>query len=549
MMMKNNGSKNALIWRIYGVVFLVILAGILLVKSGPETSYRFAEEKIATISKGWTSVNDGKIYNLPSVIPGEVGKPFALTRILDKPFEREQYICVRGSLQRVRVLLDDQVLYDNVQIQKGLFHAPKLSIWNMIKIPENAAGKKLTLEYTTDIKSLTGRFANVYYGSESEIINYLGRAYGHTLPLVGAMFIFGLIMFILPMIFRHYKQIELIFLGLFAMTISLWFFSESLLLQFFTGNTWILGGSGCILQSIAPIPLILYIRMTIVEKTKKIFSFMTYVLAINTLLIVGLQLFGVMELFESLIITHVVFGGVATLTIISFSLEIIKNHNTKASRFIKALLPFIFFVGVEILDFYTQSFHKSTHFTKIGLLFFLAVQSFDSIGQMIALVKKSYQAELYEKLAYEDRLTGSGNRMAFDHAIERYFNKEKPNDKWRLTIFDFNKLKLINDQYGHTAGDEALIIGYLSIKEAFNTGQCFRIGGDEFACICNDCDEETYEGHLKLLKKLLEKESEALPYTLGVSVGSAIVDYTRDKDYKELMHRADMKMYENKYIA
>ncbi len=548
-MIKNHSNKNALIWTIYGVVFLVILAGFLLLASGPQTPYRFEDEKISNINKGWTSSYDGKIYNLPKVIPGEYGKPFVITRILDKSFEREQYICFRGSLQRARVLLDEKVIYDNVQIQKGVFHAPKLSIWNLVKIPEKADGKKLTLEYTTDIKRLGGHFSDVYYGSQSEIINYLGRSYGKSLPLVVVTFIIGLIMFVLPMVFRHYKQIELIFLGLFAMSISLWFFSESLLLQFFTGNTWILAGSGCILQCITPIPLILYIRMAIVKKTKKIFSFMAYILGSAAVLIVGLQLFGIMELFESLTITHIVFAGIAILTMFSFSIEILKDHNKKASRFVKALLPFIFFVGVEIFDFYTQSFHKSTYFTKIGLLFFLAVQSLDSLRQLIAIIKKSYQAELYEKLAYEDRLTGSGNRMAFDKAIESYFNKDKPHESWRLTIFDFNKLKLINDQFGHTAGDEALIIGCRNIKEAFNTSQCFRIGGDEFACISRDFNDQAYNDHLKLLKKLLEQESESLPYTVGVSVGSAIVDYTIDKDYRELMHRADLKMYEDKYIA
>lgn len=229
--------------------------------------------------------------------------------------------------------------------------------------------------------------------------------------------------------------------------------------------------------------------------------------------------------------------------------EIVKYRNKKTSRFILALLPFVFFVGIEILDFYTQNFHKSTHFTKIGLMFFLMAQSVDSVRQMIAIVKKSYWAELYEKLAFEDRLTGSGNRMAFDKAISHHFDKALANENWRLIIFDFNKLKFINDQFGHTAGDEALIIGYRSIKEAFDRGECFRIGGDEFACIFNDSDEDLFEGRLSLLNTLLKKESEALPFTIGVAVGSAVVNYEIDQSYRDLMHRADMKMYENKYIA
>lgn len=548
-MVNNSLNKNSIIWTIYGIVFIVILAGLLLIQVGPETPYRFKTEKIAHLNEEWTYRRDGKTYTLPAVLPGEAGDTFSISKKLPKAFEKEQYICVRGSLQRVRILLDGHVLYDNVQVQRGLLHSPKLSIWNIAKIPEDSSGKMLTIQYTTDIRRLAGHFSNVYYGSHSEIINYLSRTYGKNLPFVTTIFLLGLIMFLLPMIFRYYKQLELIFLGLFAMTLGLWFFSESLLLQFVTGNTWILGGSGSILQSLAPIPLILYIRMSVVQRTQKMYTLMAAILGINTVVIVGLQLFGILELFESLILTHLAFASIGILIVYSFSIEIFKNRNQKATRFIMALLPFIVFVGFEILDFYTQNFHQSTYFTKIGLLFFLAAQAVDSVRQMVAIVKKSYQAELYEKLAFEDRLTGSGNRMAFDKAMALYFNPSQKEALWRLIILDFNKLKLINDQFGHTAGDEALIIGYRSIREAFDRGECFRIGGDEFACIFNDTDEVLYEERLSLLRKLLDKESEGLSFTLGVAVGSAVVDYELDQSYKDLMHRADMKMYENKYIA
>ncbi len=548
-MTKNVLNKNRLIWIIYGTVLLIVLAGYLLVHLGPETPYRFPDQNITTINQGWTSAYDGKVYNLPAVLPGPADQPFAISQVLGKAFQNEQFICVRGSLQRVRFLLDDQVFYDNFQNQEGPLYAPKLSIWNMAKIPENSAGKKLTIEYSTDVKSLAGHFAWVYYGSDSAIINYLNRAYGGTLPLVGGIFVLGLVLFLLPAMFKNYRQIELIFLGLFAMTISMWFFSESLLLQFFTGNTWILGGSGCILQSIAPIPLILYVKIAIAQKTRKVFTWMASAFAVNTLLIICLQLFGVMELFESLVISHTVFGIITILTIFCFAYEIFKHQNKKASRFIKALLPFMFFVCLEIFGFYTQNFHKSTHFTKIGLLFFIVVQSLDSLKQMMVLIKKSYQAELYEKLAYEDRLTGSGNRMAFDQAIENKFNHQKPDEIWRLVIFDFNKLKTINDQFGHTSGDEALIVGYNSIREAFKGESCYRIGGDEFACICSIHDEITYRERIKTLKALLEKNSEGLPFSLGVSAGSAVVDYSIDLAFRDLIHRADLKMYENKVIS
>ena len=81
-----------------------------------------------------------------------------------------------------------------------------------------------------------------------------------SLVLILLIFSAGLVMFLMPLLLRDYKKIETIYLGLFAMTIALWFFSESKMSQFFTGSPIFLGSSAYLLIALFPLPLLLYIN-------------------------------------------------------------------------------------------------------------------------------------------------------------------------------------------------------------------------------------------------------------------------------------------------
>ncbi len=63
-----------------------------------------------------------------------------------------------------------------------------------------------------------------------------------------------------------------------------------------------------------------------------------------------------------------------------------------------------------------------------------------------------------------------------------------------VVLFDLDNLKVINDNFGHEKGDEALKLCYQCISQAFqNVKNCFRIGGDEFAYVYHS-DEKIKSG-------------------------------------------------------
>ncbi|MFD2881372.1 GGDEF domain-containing protein [Paenibacillus rhizoplanae] len=69
-------------------------------------------------------------------------------------------------------------------------------------------------------------------------------------------------------------------------------------------------------------------------------------------------------------------------------------------------------------------------------------------------------------------------------AIEHYGNTS---EQVVVVVIDLNQLKTINDCFGHTAGDEAILDCANVIKQSFKgIGSPFRIGGDEFCVLCKD---------------------------------------------------------------
>lgn len=543
--------KNNTIIRPYLITICIMLALISLAIFFPENmALKLNLESVNTLNDNWyydTEIGPTKLPALPIDLPVKPGEPVLISTLLSSDFKTEQFICIRTSLQSVQIYLNKDLVYESLPIALSRVAPPLVSAWHLIKLPANAEGKELTIHLTSPFKAMSGKLNNIVYGNKSSILLHLISTYGVSLLFTLLIFLIGLVMFLLPLLVSQYKKWELVYLGLFAVSISLWFFSESKMLQFATGNTFLIGGLAYIMLSISILPLIFYIKYTVVKGTQKYFNILIYTFIFNTVLIIFLQLSGIMLFFESLIFTHTLIAIAFLTLIITFYYEIKILHNQTAIQFVKSISWLLLFVGIEMVHFYRNDFQNTAIYTKIGLLLFIITQAMDSVSQLIIFIKKSYMAELYEKLAFEDQLTGGLNRMAFERELQQIFTEPLQQQDTRLIILDLNRLKQINDTLGHVTGDEAIKRSFDCICQSFESiGHCFRIGGDEFAVICSNCSESLYQEHLQLLSKKIETVNQELHFNLSIAIGSVLFDPAIDENSKVFMHRADMKMYEQK---
>lgn len=156
-----------------------------------------------------------------------------------------------------------------------------------------------------------------------------------------------------------------------------------------------------------------------------------------------------------------------------------------------------------------------------------------------------------------DEMTGCLNRRAYEEELD-YYRHHEIDDNLAFVSIDINRLKYVNDNLGHAAGDK-LIRGVASvvkkIRELFDkNAKVFRIGGDEFVaigCITPEnykCIEDCF---IKMIKEWQESNRSELSLSYGVALRRDCRNYTIDEMAKiadKLMYQAKSKYYRNEGI-
>lgn len=147
-----------------------------------------------------------------------------------------------------------------------------------------------------------------------------------------------------------------------------------------------------------------------------------------------------------------------------------------------------------------------------------------------------------EVLTTTDALTGINNRRAFEHSLAQELALvERRSTPLSLVIVDVDHFKMINDTYGHAAGDKVLqSIAALLTKTARNVDVVARIGGEEFAVILPNTDETSALTIAERMRAAVANEV-WLNTPLTISLGTATL--SSHEDASSLFVRADKAMY------
>ena len=154
--------------------------------------------------------------------------------------------------------------------------------------------------------------------------------------------------------------------------------------------------------------------------------------------------------------------------------------------------------------------------------------------------------EQLNHLSQTDKLTELLNREGYEKiAIPRLEACRKEGLCGAIVVVDINRMKHINDKYGHLQGDAAIITVAKSIKEVLpEKWNAVRYGGDEFVLV-GECESREQAEILKkrLLQQVYENAQRNLPYKLTVSVGHVLVEPYTDLTIEEYFRSADQAMY------
>ncbi len=169
------------------------------------------------------------------------------------------------------------------------------------------------------------------------------------------------------------------------------------------------------------------------------------------------------------------------------------------------------------------------------------------VGVIEDVTDEILQKRMLEAERDYDGMTGVKNRMAFERETGSC-NEELGEGKILCMVMcDLNGLKQVNDRFGHNVGDEYIRFAAASICKAFPRGQVYRIGGDEFAVMLENCRPQDVRAAVSALKGDMKRFDRNKEFKAGIAAGFAFYDPLTDRSLGGVLDRADKAMYEDKF--
>ena len=159
------------------------------------------------------------------------------------------------------------------------------------------------------------------------------------------------------------------------------------------------------------------------------------------------------------------------------------------------------------------------------------------------------QLEKYKNLALIDQLTLLPNRrfteIHIEHAFKDYSDFKMP---FAIAFLDIDHFKYINDNYGHTVGDDMLkMLSQTYMNNVKSSDFVGRWGGEEFIAIFTNCDVQSLWELIERIRILVENSSftvDGNEVKATISIGATMVK--PEDNFESIVKRADGLMYLSK---
>ncbi len=162
------------------------------------------------------------------------------------------------------------------------------------------------------------------------------------------------------------------------------------------------------------------------------------------------------------------------------------------------------------------------------------------------ITERKKAEEKIKYLSFHDRLTGLYNRAYFEEEINRLETERQL--PLSIILGDVNGLKLANDAFGHSVGDNLLKAVSECIKKSCRKEDIIsRWGGDEFVILLPKVSAEKAQGVCDRIKKSCA-EYDKLPISISIALGQSTKSEMSQSAH-EVLKEAENNMYRNKLMS
>ena len=151
-------------------------------------------------------------------------------------------------------------------------------------------------------------------------------------------------------------------------------------------------------------------------------------------------------------------------------------------------------------------------------------------------------------LSEHDMMTNLYNRRGLNHSVSIMNSRAKKGDKWLAIVADMDGLKFLNDNFGHSKGDEGLnFIADTMRRITASDEACVRNGGDEFVIAgLGKYSSKEIDERILHFNTLIEDYNKNSPVPFSASIGYCIMPWGQGDAFDKALEQADVNMYLDK---
>ena len=528
--------------------FIYMLYGLLLIITITAIS-------IANINNNFQTVQP--YMNVQNMWVDENNNPIDLSYIADDTVaykylnenELNKTLFFRAKNVNVRVYKNDTLYIDYSNLTPEEMAWYKTPGTYYVSVPIDNNDQYIKLEIDAPYKNDSGcNIKNMYLGDGGKIVTHqlVNALPGFSLCIL--ILIMGILLCILSISLRKYNKENqnLLSLGIFAIVGGTWSMTETRIIQLLFGHSAVVHMITNLTLLLLIIALFIFFRDRGEARDKITMPLVGCYSSIAFITCSILHFTGVKDLHETITTAHITVGLSCAIALY-YAIQIFKKSHFKDLPF-WGLIAIGVLSGIDVILYYKQITMDNAIFMRFGILGYIAMMCVQAIENYVKIYSDAVKAEMIERMAYFDVLTGFYNHNSFSSDLKDMVKHPETGKGKAIIVFDMNCLKYINDNMGHSMGDTALKEASEFINDSFSMiGKCYRIGGDEYTVITN---KSTTVDELSAIceefqRKLVERNAtpiEDKPYPLYIACGYEIIN----DNASEAFSVADARMYDNK---
>lgn len=502
---------------------------------------------VLNFSDGWTWRGDQyeNKYSLPYHFNVGKSETLVIGNTLPDDLPAGSMLAMKSVANSVVVKIDGETIYEMGNDREKFRGRDLGTFWAFMKIEPQHMGREIEISLFSNRSASHGVAYEIFIGSEGALYGHLFMQKGLWNLFAPITIILGLTIILVYFFFGVFKEKNrsLLYLGLFAFIMGNWFLGESQMLQLLTNNAYFALRLTHLMTLLAPIVACLYLRETVPMKKRFFTDFLVTLAIINSVVTLGLEYMNILGLPDTINMTMVLILIICAYYIVILILESFVYKNERAYKELK-LLSIIFIFGIaEIVAYFINGQQLTSNYLHVGVSVYIALMIKSQFKYYLERKKIREERDFFEQRAYIDALTGANNRARYMDDIDKITQPEGT----IIVQADTDRLKYINDFFGHFSGDQSIVDTFEILNKNFlHLGTVYRTGGDEFTVIIENAGIDKVNAVIEKIRNDAKQVDQKREYDFSMSLGVAEYDASLDKSVFSTTIRADHKMYDDK---